>query len=185
MQPKTLSIVPRPHGSLMASTTITTSSLHSHPHHASFSAGAALTSSAGNPPSSSSASAAAAATANSDSSDHAAASLAVQMPAASQQSQPSSQQSFTMSQPSSQQTALAASAYRQFSDPNSRTNDEPPQIYSVSHALSPSQPWNNAPHPVMASKGRQLTNHARLGRLFWHQCLRDGCQWHCRDAPSP
>ena len=49
------------------------------------------------------------------------------------QSQPSSQQSFTMSQPSSQQAALAASAYRQFADSGARlANDNPPQIYSVS-----------------------------------------------------
>jgi hypothetical protein len=52
------------------------------------------------------------------------------MPSASQ-SQPSSQQSFTMSQQS--QNGLAGSAYR-FGDGGSRLGNDAPQIYSVSSA---------------------------------------------------
>jgi hypothetical protein len=49
------------------------------------------------------------------------------------QSQPSSQQSFTMSQPSSQQTAANGSMYRQYNDSARHAADSAPvmPIYSV------------------------------------------------------
>src|SRR3569833_2549693 len=98
---------------LMASTTVLPSTLHhSHAHRASFSAGATPSPAAPLNP---------AATPF----DHSSA-VPLQMPSASQQSQPSSQQSFTMSQPSSQQQQQAA-ACRRCSGSGGRRGGGPPQ----------------------------------------------------------
>ncbi|TPX18973.1 uncharacterized protein E0L32_011366 [Thyridium curvatum] len=108
----------------MAATTVTTSSFHHpHPHRQSFS---------GVNPAQPSASSASISSAPFDRADpHSAA-----MHSASQQSQPSSQQSFSMSQPSSQQ-AMASQAYSQFSagGPNGSINDGSNQQHIIYSAV--------------------------------------------------
>ena len=107
----------------MASTTLTTSTTPApsmHPHRASFSGGAA-TSLVPAPP-------LVAATNPSQSSSNAGHMNSSQIPNASQQSQPSSQQSFSMSQPSQ----IPTSVYRQYTDPPPKPVDDGiMSIYSV------------------------------------------------------
>jgi len=90
------------------------------------------------------------------------------------QSQPSSQQSFTMSQPSSQQNVGNNSMYRQYNEsarhPNENVQVMP--IYSVRSCIR------------LSSKPPNTALSSLIGHILRRERIRNGGQRHRRDASS-